>query len=125
MNKKRGVVLLAHGARNAAWAVPFERLAASLQRPSRPVCLAFLEFMKPDLSGAASQLAKQGCTHLQLLPCFLAGAGHVLRDLPMSLEHANHLNPGLKWTVLPALGEQPDFQQALAEVCEQILERGE
>ncbi|MGE8472690.1 MAG: CbiX/SirB N-terminal domain-containing protein, partial [Paraburkholderia hospita] len=57
-----GIVLFAHGARDARWAEPFERLSARLRElrgPSAgPVSLAFLELMTPDLPGAvAAQVA--------------------------------------------------------------------
>lgn len=121
MSTRQGVILLAHGARSAAWAAPFERLAAGLERSDRPVRLAFLEFMQPDLSCATDELVAQGCTSIQLLPCFLAGAGHVLRDLPELLAKVQHRHTAVRWTVLPALGEQPPFQQALLSVCDELL----
>jgi sirohydrochlorin cobaltochelatase len=42
---KHGIVLFGHGARDARWAEPFERLAAKLRasRGGQPVALAFLE----------------------------------------------------------------------------------
>ena len=116
-----GVILLAHGARSASWAAPFERLALGLQRAHRPVRLAFLEFMQPELPEAAAALADLGCTQVQLLPCFFAGSGHVLRDLPELLASAQKACPQLRWQILPTIGEQPAFQAALLAVCDELL----
>ena len=44
-----GLILFAHGSRDAAWAAPFEAVAARLrhQRPQWRVLLAYLELMQP------------------------------------------------------------------------------
>jgi sirohydrochlorin cobaltochelatase len=120
---KRGAILLAHGARSAAWAAPFERLAAGLARarPDRPVRLAFLELMQPDLVGAVDELVREGCQRIDVLPCFFGGAGHVLRDVPAQVEAARQQHPQLQLEVLGALGEQPLMQAALLGVCEALL----
>ncbi len=118
------VILLAHGARSAAWAQPFEQLAAGLAaaRPERPVRLAFLEFMSPDLPTAVDELAAAGCTAIELIPCFFGGAGHVLRDVPPLLEQAQLRHPGLRIHLQQALGTQPAMQQAMLQVCLGLLE---
>jgi sirohydrochlorin cobaltochelatase len=121
MSKKQGVILFAHGARSRAWAAPFERLASGLHSAQRPVQLAFLEFMAPDLPAAADALVAEGCTELLVLPCFLAGAGHVLRDLPALQAQAALKHPDVRWLMLPALGEHAVFQAALLGACVDIL----
>jgi len=80
----KGLILFAHGAREAAWAAPFEAVAARLraQRPGVRVALAYLELMTPDLSGAAAALVQAGCTRVDIVPMFLGTGGHVRRDLP-------------------------------------------
>lgn len=120
------VILLAHGARSAAWAQPFEQLAAGLAaaRPDRAVRLAFLEFMSPDLGSAIDELAAAGCRRIELIPCFFGGAGHVLRDVPPLLDAAQARHPGLQIHLQQALGTQPAMQQAMLQVCLGLLERG-
>ena len=51
-----GVLLFAHGARDPAWAGPFEGVAARLraQAPGLKVALGFLEFMQPSLAEAGA-----------------------------------------------------------------------
>lgn len=122
----KAVILLAHGARSAAWAQPFEQLAAGLAaaRPDQVVRLAFLEFMSPDLGSAIDELAAVGCSEIELIPCFFGGAGHVLRDVPPLLDEAQTRHPGLQIRMQQALGTQPAMQQAMLQVCLGLLERG-
>jgi len=71
-----GLILFAHGARDARWAAPFEALLARLRerRPELPAALAFLEHMSPDLQTAALGLAAQGVRRIRVVPCFSAAA---------------------------------------------------
>jgi sirohydrochlorin cobaltochelatase len=83
-----GLLLFAHGARDPAWARPFERVAERLRaaRPGTPLALAYLEFMPPGIEEAAESLAAAGCTRVHVLPLFLGTGGHVRRDIPPLLE---------------------------------------
>lgn len=118
-NKKRALILFAHGARDARWAQPFERLQqlAQAQLPDAIVALAFLELMEPRLPAVAAQLAAQGCETISLVPVFLGQGGHVLRDLPPLVEELRAAYPALKITVSEAVGESPDVLTAIAGYC--------
>ncbi len=72
---KRALVLLAHGARNPAWAAPFEQLAARLaqSRPDWTVTLAFLELMPPDLPTCLARVAASGARAVEVFPLVLGG----------------------------------------------------
>lgn len=55
-----GLVLFCHGARDARWREPFDRLRAMIeQRFTGPVELAFLESMSPDLNTACMSLVQR------------------------------------------------------------------
>jgi sirohydrochlorin cobaltochelatase len=120
---KTGLMLLAHGARAAAWAEPFESLAAGLraQSPTTPIELAFLEWMTPDFAAASDTLVAQGCQRVAVVPCFFGGAGHVLRDVPGLLEAAQARYPQIHFVQHDALGVQPAMQRAMQAVCLQLL----
>ena len=63
----QGILLFAHGARDPAWARPFETIAARMREAAggRPVALAYLELMEPRLDAAAHALpARSRCTLL-------------------------------------------------------------
>ena len=83
-----GLLIFAHGARDPAWAAPFQAIAAELQarRPDLPIALAYLELMTPDIATAAGALAARGCQRIQVVPMFLGASGHVRRDVPPLIE---------------------------------------
>ena len=76
---KQGLLLLAHGARNPAWAQPFQALAArvSAMRPDIVVSLGFLELMTPNIEEALSSLHAQGAEQVEVLPMFHNPEGDV------------------------------------------------
>jgi sirohydrochlorin cobaltochelatase len=113
---KTGLLLFAHGARDPAWAAPFEAVATQLRtlRPQAEVRLAFLEFMAPTMAEAGAALAAAGCTHVDVLPLFLGAGGHVRKDVPGLLERLRAAHPGVAFTLHPAIGEHPAVIAAMA-----------
>jgi sirohydrochlorin cobaltochelatase len=111
-----GLILFAHGARDAAWAAPFDAVAARVraQRPQWHVALAYLELMAPDLAGAAAALMQAGCTRIHVVPMFLGSGGHVKRDLPLQVQRLREQHPGVQWSLHGAIGEHPDVIEAMA-----------
>ena len=116
---KQGLVLLAHGARDPAWAAPFEAIAARVRTraPEAAVRLAFLELMQPPLADVGVELAGLGCTRVDVVPVFLGGGGHVRRDVPAQLESLRAAHPDIVWTLHGALGETPHVIAALADAA--------
>ncbi len=115
----RALVLFAHGARNASWAAPFERLRAQAQArlPGVPVSLAFLELMEPRLPAHVAELAAQGATGITIVPVFLGQGGHLLRDLPLMVGQLQADHPQLAIEVAGAVGEDPDVLKAMSDYC--------
>ena len=113
----RGLVLLAHGARDAAWATPFEGVVARIRERTSDVevRLAFLELMAPRLEHAGAELAALGCTCIDVVPAFLGMGGHVRRDVPVQLDALRQAHPGVTWRLHEALGETPHVIAALAD----------
>ena len=116
---KTGLLLFAHGARDARWAEPFEQVAAAVRaaRPAQPVRLAFLEFMAPDIRTAAGELAREGCSQVDVLPLFLGAGGHVRKDLPPLLQELRALHHGVAFTLHPAVGEATSLIRAMADIA--------
>ena len=116
---KTGLLLFAHGARDARWAQPFERVADAVRaaRPAQPLRLAFLELMVPDLRTAAHELANEGCTRIDVLPLFLGAGGHVRKDLPPLLDELRAAHGGVAFTLHPAIGEAPALVAAIAGIA--------
>ena len=121
---KSGLILFAHGARDARWAAPFEAVAARVraQRPEVAVRLAFLEFMSPSLQAAGTELASLGCHRVQVLPLFLGAGGHVREDLPLLVDALRNAHPGMAVTLQPAVGELDSVTAAIADAALQLLD---
>jgi len=118
----RGVLLFAHGARDARWAAPFEAVAAKLRDrdPALLVRLAFLEFMTPDLIGAGRELAAAGCTRVDIVPLFLGAGGHVRKDIPELVARLQAEAAQVEWRLAPAIGASPAVIDAMAAAAAQI-----
>ncbi len=119
----QGLILFAHGARDARWSAPFEAVAAQV-RSARPGCrlrLAFLEFMSPSLAEAAAALAAEGCQRVEVLPLFLGTGGHLRKDLPLLMEALRGQHPGLRFSLHPAVGEAQAVTTAMAGVAAALL----
>src|SRR5262249_1442359 len=100
-----GIVLFAHGARDARWAEPFERLADQLRGlraatlggvRSAPVSLAFLELMTPDLPTAVAEQVAGGCCAVTIVPVFFGQGGHVREDLPLIVDQCRAAHPDVE-----------------------------
>ena len=122
----RGLILLAHGARDPAWATPFEAVVALVREraPETRVRLAFLELMAPGLEAAAGELVAHGCQRIDVVPAFLGMGGHVRRDVPAQLARLRDAHPGIAWTLHEALGETAHVISALADATIDLAELG-
>ncbi|HEX5125244.1 MAG TPA: CbiX/SirB N-terminal domain-containing protein [Rhodocyclaceae bacterium] len=110
------LILLAHGARDAEWARPLERLREAIvaQDPQRDARLAFLEFMMPNLADAIDQAVAAGIRRIAVVPVFLAQGGHVKRDVPTMLADARRRHPQVSIELRPVLGESQIVIDAMA-----------
>ncbi len=115
----QSLILFAHGARDPAWAAPFERLRALTRAamPQASVELAFLELMQPDLPGVVAQQIAAGSQRITVIPVFLGQGGHVRRDLPQLLEQLRQAHPQVEIRTVPAVGEDEAVLQAIAAYC--------
>ena len=110
-----GLILFAHGSRNAAWRKPFDRLLKNIQqRGGRHAVLAFGEFMQPGLIEAAQTLAAAGVKKAVIVPLFLGGGLHVRGDLPKLAAEARAAS-GIKLRVAKAIGEDAAVLAAIAD----------
>lgn len=119
----RALILFAHGARDARWATPFQRLQQILQArlPDVAVRLAFLELMSPRLPELVQTLEGDGCTDVTVTPVFFGQGGHVLRDLPLMLDEMRKKHPGMTIKAVGAVGEDAAVLNAIADYCAAAL----
>ncbi|MGA2548996.1 MAG: CbiX/SirB N-terminal domain-containing protein [Burkholderiaceae bacterium] len=116
---KRGLILYAHGARDARWAEPFESLKTRVAEllPHVIVMLAYLELMQPGLQSACAVLSEAGCDSVLVVPVFLGQGAHVREDLPAQIASAREAFPGLVIQAGPVAGESAAVIDALAHYC--------
>ncbi len=114
---RTGVILFAHGARDARWADPFRAVAEQVRSaaPTLPHELAFLEFMSPDLAEAARRLAARGVTRIEVVPLFFGPGGHLRSEVPALAAAATAALPNVEISIAPAAGVDPGVVAALAD----------
>ena len=113
---KQGIILFAHGSRDAEWTRPFEAMAASLAKkaPAVAVALGYLEH-GPSLDEAVTALAAKGAVSIRVVPVFLGPGGHVKDDLPKLVARVAAEHPQQKLALEKIVGEQPAVIEAIAE----------
>jgi sirohydrochlorin cobaltochelatase len=116
---RTGVILFAHGARDARWAEPFEQLAAKVaaRRAAGPVALAYLELMSPSLEDALARQVAAGCAAVTIVPVFFGQGSHLRRDLPALIEACRQRHPHVAIRAVPAVGEHDAVLDAIASYC--------
>ena len=113
----KAIILFGHGARDARWREPFDRLAAlwKAQHPEVSVQLAFLEMMEPSLQDAVASLSALGAQQITVVPVFFGQGGHLRNDFPVLLEACQKQYPNLKLSATPAVGEDLAVLQAIVD----------
>ena len=122
MNTK-AIILFGHGARDASWREPFDRLAAlwKAQHPNIQVELAFLELMQPSLEEAIASHASAGATEVVVVPVFFGQGGHLRNDFPVLMSACQERFPGIKLSTTPAVGEDDAVLQAIIDFSARAL----
>ena len=117
MNGSDAIILFAHGAKDARWALPLQQLqrALALARPQTSVQVAFLELQEPNLADALAALAAAGCRRIDVAPIFWSRGGHTAQDLPQIVREFAAREPGTVIRVLPVLSELPGMEQFLVQ----------
>ena len=113
----KAIILFGHGARDARWREPFDRLATLWreQHAGVPVEVAFLEMMKPSLEEAVSSLVDSGATQITVVPVFFGQGGHLRNDFPVLLDASREKFPQVSLSTTPAVGEDLAVLQAIVD----------
>jgi sirohydrochlorin cobaltochelatase len=114
-----GLILFAHGARDLAWAAPFERVLVlvAARAPERAPMLAYLERMSPDLLTAVAQQVARGFRAIRIVPLFLGPGGHLRDDVPRLVDDARRVHPDTEIERVGPAGEDAGVIAALASYC--------
>jgi sirohydrochlorin cobaltochelatase len=110
------IVLFAHGARDPRWGISLQALASAIEsrRPGAQVRIAYLEMQMPRLPAVLDEVAAGGAVHVDIVPVFWAGAGHVDNELPPMIREFNARSPGVRVRTLPVLSELPGLLDFVA-----------
>ncbi len=122
---RSAVVLLAHGARDPDWAQPLAGIKTRVERtlPGVTVVLAFLEFISPTLDQAVDALIADGVGVIDIVPVFIARAGHVKRDVPLLVAALERAHPGVAIRLAEAVGEAEPVMDAIAHWVVSLAQR--
>ena len=117
--EKRAVVLFAHGSRDPLWHKPMEAVAAQLASgaPDIAVRCAYLELSQPDLPSACAALIQDGAQHIRIVPMFLGVGRHAREDLPLLVADLQVQHPQVRFSLQPAVGEDPRLIRLLAQIA--------
>ena len=116
---RAGLILLAHGSRDALWRQPIEAVHQQVQamRPDLPCICAYLDACAPDLPAATQSLIAQGVEHLIVLPLFLGTGKHAREDIPRLLDELRRQHPACRFDLQTAAGENPRVTSLLAQLA--------
>ena len=121
---RTGLILLAHGSRDALWRQPIEAVLKAVQQthPQSLAACAYLEACAPDLPTAARGLVEAGATHITVLPLFLGTGKHAREDIPKLVQEIRDTHPQVAVELEPAVGEHPRVTALLAELALAAME---
>lgn len=103
----KALLLIVHGSRKASSTTEIEALArkvAATPSPFEHVRHCFLELATPKMATSIDELTKLGCSHITLMPYFLAEGSHVADDLPKLLIEAQQNHPAVNFTLMEHFG---------------------
>ncbi len=119
MDATHGLILFAHGSRDARWREPIEAVATRVAElaPGLGVRCAYLELVAPDLSAAATDLIAGGARSICVLPLFLGIGKHLRDDLPRLVAQLRASHPEVHFGLQGAVGEAPELIDLLARMA--------
>jgi sirohydrochlorin cobaltochelatase len=111
-----GLILMAHGSRDARWREPFDSLAQKVagRLPDVAVRVSFLKELEPDIYATADDLKRSGVTRIIIVPVFLAMGGHSANDFPVMAGRLCAAHPDVKFRWEEALGSWEEVIGAMA-----------
>ena len=119
--KKRGLVLVAHGSRREVSNDEVRRVAAQLAEQSgdrfEMVHAAFLELAEPLIPDGVQCCLDNGMEEVVVLPYFLSAGRHVVEDIPAEVAKVNN-RTGAEVRIAPYLGAAQGLSEILLHLAE-------
>jgi sirohydrochlorin cobaltochelatase len=118
-NLQSGIILFAHGSRDALWRLPIEAVADRMRAlsPNVLVDCAYLELTEPDLLETVKGMALKSIQHISIVPMFLGVGRHAREDLPVLVRNLQVLYPNIRFELRKAIGEEMAMTDAMAKVA--------
>jgi sirohydrochlorin ferrochelatase len=112
-NRKKGLVLIAHGSRRASSNNEIRLLAERLREEAgdrfQHVGCAFLELAQPSIPNGIQACIDAGVEEVVVLPYFLSAGRHVAEDIPNEVDVKRREHPGITIRIAPYLGAAEDI----------------
>ena len=119
--KRRALVLVAHGSRRESSNEEVRRVAAQLAEQAderyEMVHAAFLELAEPLIPDGVQQCLDAGIEEVVVLPYFLSAGRHVVEDIPAEVAKVNN-NSGATVRIAPYLGSAQGLSSILLSLAE-------
>ena len=80
--------------------------------------VAFLNYLRPDLTETVSRCVALGTTSIVVVPYFLIAGKFVTEDLPLALANARAAHPSIPIAVADVIGFHPAMVDAVIEAIE-------
>jgi sirohydrochlorin cobaltochelatase len=84
--------------------------------------LAYLQLCEPTLDQVLARLSEAGLEEALVIPLFMSGGGHLLRDVPDIVEQAGR-RAGLRVRAAGAIAEEPEVVEAMVEAVTRLARR--
>ena len=117
MNSKKGLILIAHGSREASTHMEMNALVDQLSSKKENVLVAgaYMEIQSPDLKEVVSNLVEEGITVIDVMPLFIFKGRHMKKDIPAQIEECREFFADCKINLLPHLAISDKFADMIAE----------
>jgi sirohydrochlorin ferrochelatase len=119
---RTGLLLIAHGSRNADANTDVYHVAEALrQRGHAVIEPAFLELAAPTIAEAGAACVRQGAELVVLVPYFLSAGVHVRRDLAEACCALAEQFPTVRFRLAEPLGPHPFLLEVVTERVREAL----
>lgn len=121
-----GILLIAHGSRQAEANEDLHHMAKALQNEGYNITVAsFLELAEPDILTGGRQCVTQGAERVLLVPYFLSAGVHVQRDLTEAREKLSQEFPDVEFRLAEPIGRHPALIQIMTDRINESLKTTE
>lgn len=120
---RTGVLVLGHGSRFPKADLIMLDIVKTLKQRlhSRLILSASMQFSQPDLSAGIKILAERNCKLIIIVPLFLFGGNHVMRDIPQMLKEENVKYPEITFSYARNLGADTRITDIVMERIEEAI----